>query len=108
MREEAERVVRRLTELLTKSGITVDAVYVFGSSARGDWIKGSDVDVILVSRDFEGVPFLKRMDMVEELQWRERLSPHVEALPLTPKELEEKLKSSAVIMDAPKYWKRLA
>ena len=41
-------------------------VLIFGSRARGDALEHSDLDLILVSRDFEGVPWLDRPLRVHE------------------------------------------
>jgi len=40
-------------------------------------------------------------------QWKLNIRPFIEAIPLTPEELEAKLKESAVIRDASKYWIRV-
>ena len=82
-------------------------VYVFGSRVRGDWLKTSDIDVVIVSEDFRGMSFLERLDLVERVQWEEGISPHIEAIPLTPEELRERIERSAVLRDASRYWKRL-
>jgi predicted nucleotidyltransferase len=39
-------------------------VLAFGSRARGDALDDSDLDLIVVSRHFEGVPFLERITRV--------------------------------------------
>jgi len=69
MRENIKAAIKLLAEALSEK-IRVDAIYVFGSSIRGDWLKHSDIDVIIVSRDFKNLPFTKRIDMIEEIQWR--------------------------------------
>lgn len=106
MRPGVEQVVKRFLEALSRR-VSVDEVYVFGSSVRGDWLKDSDVDLVVVSRDFQGMPFLRRLDLVEEVQWVEGVRPHLEVIPLTPDELRGRLESSVVIRDASKYWVRL-
>jgi predicted nucleotidyltransferase len=49
-----DRVRETLQE--TAIGYTLTEVIVFGSRARGDHRPESDVDVLLVSPDFEGLP----------------------------------------------------
>lgn len=44
---------------------------------------------------------------MDEVVWRENISPYIEALPYTPRELWEKMKKSAVVSDAARYWVRL-
>lgn len=43
--------------LLKKNGIDVSEAYLFGSAARGEADKESDIDVAIVSKDFGGIPF---------------------------------------------------
>jgi len=107
MRQEAELAVRRLLEALSRR-IRVEEAYVFGSSVRGDWLRSSDVDLVVVSRGFKEMSFMERLELVEEVQWKEKVRPHVEVIPLTPEELKEKVGSSAVLIDASKYWRRIA
>ncbi len=95
--------VSKLLSLLS-SRVRIEAAYLFGSYAKGTWVKTSDIDLIVVSRDFEGKPYLERLDMINEIQWRARIRPFIEAIPLTPEELEEKLKTSVVLRDASKHW----
>ena len=71
---------------------------------REDCLEDSDVDLIIISDDFEGMKFVERLDLVERVQREEGISLHIEALSCTEKEFEEKVKGSAVLMDATEYW----
>ncbi len=92
-------------EELERMGITVEAAYLFGSWARGDWLVDSDVDVVIVSPSFRGVPWLRRLELVARAEARLELSVSMDVLPYTPEEVEEA--RSAVLHDAKKYWKRI-
>jgi len=48
------RVLRKYADEIEKEGLTVKEMYFFGSRARGDESKGSDMDVCVVSEDFSG------------------------------------------------------
>ncbi len=98
----AKEAVRKLVEALRKRGIRVEKIYLFGSYVRGDYLETSDVDAVLVSRDWEGMDFLKRLDIIYKTEWEEGIRPWIEAIPLTPEELEKN--ESAVIRDARRYW----
>ncbi|MDW8359185.1 MAG: nucleotidyltransferase domain-containing protein [Candidatus Caldarchaeum sp.] len=104
--EKVVENVRKLVEELSKT-VKVEKVFLFGSYARGTWLRTSDVDLIIVSRDFEGMSFGRRLDLVNSAAWRLRLSPPVEPLAYTPEELERKISESAVVSDASRYWLRL-
>jgi len=93
-----------LKEALERRGFRVEEIYLFGSYARGDYLKSSDIDLVVVSDDWENVPFLKRLDIVGEVVWTEKLG-NVEVIPVTTKEVKEK--SSVVLRDAAEYWIRV-
>ncbi len=98
--------IRKLLEELSKRFYIVE-VYLFGSYAKGTWIKTSDVDLVIVSPDFEGIPYLKRLDIIYRIEWQLQITPFIEVIPLTPDEFKQKIEESAVLHDARKYWIRL-
>jgi len=106
--EEAIRAAKKLLELLETRGIRIEAAYLFGSRVRGDAIETSDVDLVIVSRDFEQMKYLDRLELVYSLEWRYGVEPWVEVIPLTPEELEEKLRAPTILRSASRYWKRIA
>jgi len=83
--------IRKLIKCLEVRGYRVKEAYLFGSYAKGTWLKDSDVDLIIVSRDFEGIPFTKRLDIMNEIIWEEDIEPHIEVLPYTPREFKDKV-----------------
>jgi len=100
---EVKEAVEEFLKELSKR-FRVSCVYVFGSRVRGDWIKTSDIDLVVISRDFEGMSLTRRLDVVNEIVWRRRIRPYIEVIPLTPEEFEERKRLSAVLRDASKYW----
>ncbi|MDK2372917.1 MAG: nucleotidyltransferase domain-containing protein [Candidatus Korarchaeota archaeon] len=91
-----------LTEL--RKVIDIEEAYLFGSYARGDWVRESDVDLIIVSSDFRDMKFTERLDLVNEISWRLKITPPLEVIPLTPEELR---RGSVVVDDARRYWIRV-
>lgn len=72
---------------------------LFGSRARGDSLKESDYDFIIVSREFQGIHFLERIQMVLELwdyDW------DVDILPYTPEEFNVKKDQIGIVNEAVK------
>lgn len=75
-----------------------DAIF-FGSRARGDYLEHSDVDLIVVSDDFDGVFFPDRSTEMYKF-WDGGLP--LEVLCYTVKEFEKKKQMIGLVQDAAK------
>ena len=75
----------------------IEKAILFGSRARGDALNTSDVDLILISKDFQNLHFRKRMAIVLE-GWDADLD--IEVLCYTPGEFERKKKEIGIIRTA--------
>lgn len=64
-----------------------DLVLLFGSRARGDHLKHSDYDILIVSEAFEGIHFLKRIFYLLKF-WDYNFD--VDIIPYTPAEFNKK------------------
>ncbi len=96
MDRETAEIARRFIRKLMKK-YTIYKAILFGSRARGDHLKTSDFDFIIVSPDFEGVYFPKRMSSIYEY-WDEKYD--IEPLCYTPKEFDEKKREIGVVSEA--------
>lgn len=83
------RVEEEVRRIAGEEGIEIDKLIVFGSRARGDYQESSDVDILLVSEDFEGVNWYKRPKNFF-LDWDYDNLPTPEILCYTPAEFKEK------------------
>jgi uncharacterized protein len=63
---ELESAIRDFRERLER-GIRVEAIVLFGSYARGTAHEWSDVDLAVISPDFEGVPINRRQETIADL-----------------------------------------
>ena len=75
----------------------VDALILFGSHALGTATEDSDYDFVVVSPDFDGVPFIKRSARL--LPLRER-GVSYDFLCYTPQEFEELSSQITVVASA--------
>lgn len=76
-----------------------EKIILFGSRARGDHLKGSDIDLLIISQAF------KCMDWRERIigafgRWDKRQM--LEPICLTPEEFEERRKQLGIIQQAAK------
>jgi predicted nucleotidyltransferase len=69
--------------------IRVQRVILFGSWARGDYLDDSDIDLIVLSNDFEGVPFEDRLVILQKHWNDERCGVALEAFGYTQSEFRE-------------------
>jgi predicted nucleotidyltransferase len=76
--------------------INPSRIIIFGSRARGDGKEDSDIDVIVVSDYFKGIPFLKRMPMLLRMIDFEK---HIDFLCYTKDEFE-RIKDNSVIVSS--------
>lgn len=72
-------------------------VFVFGSRVTGRATEMSDIDVLIVSDFFQGVPFIRRMEMMLGIA---KFEKHVDYLCYTPEEFKRIKASSSVIQGA--------
>ena len=68
---DLENAISRFIEDLEKV-IRVEAVILYGSYVRGKPHEWSDIDLAVVSPDFEGLPINERQSIISRLTWRER------------------------------------
>ncbi len=74
-------------------------IILFGSRARGDHLVDSDVDVVIVSSKFVGVPWPRRIGNVAKL-WPGLIE--IEPLCYTPEEFNSKKKQIGIVQQAVK------
>jgi len=77
--------------------INVKKLILFGSRARGDYLKDSDYDFIIVSEYFEKKPFIFRAGFFYDF-WDEDVD--IEILCYTPEEFERKKKQQGIVQQA--------
>ena len=80
-------------------------IILFGSRARGDELKNSDIDLIIVSRTFEGMHFTDRVSLILRILWKTKTLPSIDMdiLCYTPEELRKKSKEISIVKEALRY-----
>ena len=77
-----------------------EKVVLFGSRVTGEADEESDLDVIVVSKVFEQIPFIRRMAFMLK---KVRFTKHIDFLCYAPAEFERIRRTSAVLQDALQY-----
>lgn len=66
---EVSEAISDFIERLEK-GIRVEAVVLYGSYANGEPHEWSDIDVAVISPDFEGIPMHERQSIISKLTYQ--------------------------------------
>ena len=90
-RQLIERTQRTIEQIATEHDITIVQIIIYGSQAREDHTAESDIDIVLVSPDWEGEDYFARpLDFL--IEWPHDDLPSPDIIPVTPLELEERVK----------------
>ncbi len=85
--------------------ISVDSVFLFGSYARGDARRDSDVDLIVLSKDFSDMNFIERMIFLSRARGKGMLEFPADIIGYTPEEFTDIEKDSVIMQQAKKEGK---
>lgn len=91
--EELNAAISAYLAALRRHGIYPDAVYLFGSQARGNARPDSDIDLIIVSPAFTGMPAWRRWEILGDAL-SEVMKP-IEVLSYSPEEFCAKKNAKA-------------
>lgn len=93
--KEAAELIKRFLE---DRNITADRIIIFGSYAKGNYTKDSDVDIAVVSRDFNEKDVFQRAEMLKGLKWTlvEKFELAFDIVPVSLKQWQE---SSSLVVD---------
>ncbi len=83
-RDGVIKAITELKEALGKAGITVQQIILFGSCARGEYKEGCDIDLIVISNDFETKSYWERIETLADAV--SAIYEPVEALAVTAEE----------------------
>jgi uncharacterized protein len=88
-------IVKEFINLLIENGIDVSEAYLFGSAARGESNKNSDIDLAVVSRAFKGLLF---HDIKKISKYRRKVDLRLEIHPFAFNEIKS---------DPPSFFKHI-
>ena len=85
---EIDLIIQKYTEELHKLGITPARIVLFGSYRDGTPREDSDIDLLVISTDFEHMNLRERLELLGVAAGK--VFEPIEALGYTPEEIEEK------------------
>jgi predicted nucleotidyltransferase len=81
-------IISAFKNSLESKGIKADKIILFGSYATGQYRLDSDIDVVVISQDFENKTYWERIDILSEAIY-DILEP-IEAMAFTPEEWQSR------------------
>ena len=85
-KDAAIAIIHDFRLALQRLGIEASEVVLFGSFATGHYTEDSDIDLVIVSSDFEGMSYWQRIDILSDAIYE--LFQPIEAIAMTPHEWE--------------------
>ena len=85
-KNDAVNIIHRYRLALEGLGVNVEKMILFGSYATGTYHEGSDIDLVVISKDFAGKGFWDRIHILAKAL-RIVFEP-IEATAMTPEEFE--------------------
>lgn len=80
-----EKIKEYLAEL-RKHNINIERVFLFGSYVRGNYHPDSDIDIAIISKDFQGIRFYDRDKLVP---LRRKIDVRIEPIPFRPEDFSD-------------------
>ncbi|MFH1825014.1 MAG: nucleotidyltransferase domain-containing protein [Candidatus Firestonebacteria bacterium] len=68
LKKDVIKAIQFLERCLIKSGVNISKIIMFGSYAKGNVTKESDVDIIILSDDFNGKDIFERANITKEAE----------------------------------------
>lgn len=85
---EIKDIVGNYREKLLSLGTRPEQIYLYGSYARGMALEGSDIDLIVISRDFSLLNLRERLEILGVAA--ARILKPIQAVGYTPEEMAAK------------------
>lgn len=85
---DIEKIVQEYSSQLEKMGIKPEKIILYGSYAIGRTHAGSDIDLVVISRDFDRLHPLKRLELLSLAT--AKMDAPIEALGYSPEDIEKR------------------
>jgi predicted nucleotidyltransferase len=81
------KIISDFRKALESAGVKPRKILLYGSYAAGNYRPDSDIDLVVISEDFEGKDYWQRIDLLSDAIY-EVFQP-IEAVAMTPREWEQ-------------------
>lgn len=89
-KRKIKKIIEYLKNLLENSGLEIDKIILFGSYTKGNYRKDSDMDVVIISKDFSGKGIFERARMLGDLEWKlvEKFLIPIDIITMSPEDFK--------------------
>ncbi|MDI3535236.1 MAG: uncharacterized protein PWQ82_1601 [Thermosediminibacterales bacterium] len=94
-KDEIINLIKQYVSIISKK-IKVEKVVLFGSYAKGEPLNCSDVDLVIISKDFQNMSFLKRLEFLQ-LHWKFNIGADI--IGYTPEEYNSLSKKISLVSE---------
>ena len=91
-RPEIKKIINKYKEVLRILGVNAESAVLYGSYAKGNPHKDSDIDLVIVSKDFKKMNLRERLEVLGIAAVR--IMQPIEAKGYTPEEIDMKRPAS--------------
>ena len=88
VKEEVLGILKQFKQQIEEKKVHVERMILFGSWVKGSQQEGSDIDVVVISKDFGSKDYWARIDILAQAVYKV-LAP-IEAVAMTPQEWDSK------------------
>ena len=92
-KEIINSVIKYLKQALEQEGVSVESIALFGSTLNNNADSDSDIDLIIISPDFENLDIFERanLTMNPEIKTQKEFMVPMDILSLTPEEYKNSI-----------------
>lgn len=85
------KITEYLKNILEDKGLKIDKVILFGSYRRGNYREDSDIDIVIISKDFSGKGIFERARMLGDIEWKlmDKFLIPLDIVTMSPEEFEK-------------------
>ncbi|MFH1338485.1 MAG: nucleotidyltransferase domain-containing protein [Candidatus Omnitrophota bacterium] len=90
-KDKVIEAIKFLEKCLIRAGVKVSKIILFGSQTKGIVTEESDIDIVIISEDFQGKDIFERASLTKEAEIRttKRFMLPLDIITMTPKEWKE-------------------
>lgn len=105
-KDRIREAVNLIKDFLENRNVKVDKIIVFGSYGKGNYSQDSDIDIAIISQDFDGKDIFEKTEMLKGLKWLlvEKIELPFDIVPISLQEWQE---SSSLVVEFVKEGKVL-